>query len=107
VSVTSGYLLRVIPFRVVCSAVLNVDGFPKGVICGEGQLAGGEEAGREELTRVKHLSRGVELVGKVVGLTEPLTLPASGVYPNISIDHVIPLLVVIEEEDGVENEEGE
>jgi hypothetical protein len=34
-------------------------------------------------------------------------LPASGVDLNISIDHVIPLLVVIEEEDGVENEEGE
>jgi len=34
-------------------------------------------------------------------------LPASGVYRNISIDHVIPLLVVIEEEDGVENKEGE
>jgi len=87
VSVTSGYLLRVIPFRVVYSAVLNVDRFPKGVICGEGQLVGGEEAGREELTRVKHLSRGVELVGKVVGLTVE-TCACTCILRGLRVDEV-------------------
>jgi hypothetical protein len=42
-----------------------------------------------------------------IGRNDNGLLAASGVYPNISIDHVISLLVVIEEEDGVENEEGE